>query len=595
MNKKAKKKKVQERLKELVFDGLGVSPGIGVGVSYLREAGALLVPEYKITAAKVGEELERFSGAASRARRQIGRLRTKSRDLPGSAGEELGYLLDAYAHMLKDSRLTRGVERRIEEDRINAEAAIQQELNEIAQGFASMDDAYLAARLDDIREVAVRLIRNLIKAPLKPFSQVPKGSVIVAEELTPADAAQLDPARITGIATMLGGAEGHTAIMARALGLPAVLGAPGLLNGARSGRDILIDGDAGRIVVNPTQATRNAFEKKHREQQRQTRRLARLRNLPAVTRDGTDVSLFANMELPIQLDMADHAGAEGIGLLRTEFMFMNRGDIPGEEEQFRELKGIIGKMRGRPVTVRTLDVGGEKTAASLMGDHAESASSALGLRGIRLSLKEPGLLETQLRAILRAGALGPVRILLPMISTVSEIRRAREIMKSAARKLKRRKIDIADPLPPMGVMIEVPGAALSADSLARSSDFFALGSNDLTMYTLAIDRGDEQVAHLYDPLHPAVLRLIQFTAEASLRARIPVSICGEIAGDPRYTALLLGLGFRELSMTAASIPRVKQRIREMDLVAATQRSQIIMSQVDPGRIAVLLDDFNALA
>jgi len=225
-----------------------------------------------------------------------------------------------------------------------------------------------------------------------------------------------------------------------------------------------------------------------------------------VTLDGTDVKLFANVELPIQLDTADRAGAEGIGLLRTEFMFMNRDDIPSEEEQYRELKGIVGKMRGRPVTVRTLDVGGEKTAAALMGDHAESACSALGLRGIRLSLMEPELLETQLRAILRAGSHGPVRILLPMVTTVSEVRQVREALKTAARKLKRRRVAIADPLPPVGVMIEIPGAALAADSLARAADFFALGSNDLTMYTLAIDRGDEQVAHLYDPLHPAVLK-----------------------------------------------------------------------------------------
>ena len=593
--KKAEKAPPAKAPEELIFDGLGVSPGIGIGVSYVRESGALSVPEYKIAAARIAFERERFAAAVSRARRQIGRLRAKTRNLPGAAEEELGYLLDAYSHMLKDSRLVRGVERRIEEDRINAEAAIQAELSEIADGFAAMDDAYLAARLDDIRDVANRLIRNLIKAPMKPFSQAPKNSIIVAEELTPADTAQLDPARIVGIATMLGGAEGHTAIMARALGLPAVLGAPELLNDARSGHDILVDGDLGRIIVNPTPATRQAFEAKLREQTRRRRRLARLRNLPAVTLDGTDAKLFANMELPIQLDMAERAGAEGIGLLRTEFMFMNRGDIPSEEEQYRELKGIVGKMRGRPVTVRTLDVGGEKTAAALMGDHAGSASSALGLRGIRLSLMEPELLETQLRAVLRAGSHGPVRILLPMVTTVSEVRQVREALKTAVRKLKRRRVAIADPLPPIGVMIEIPGAALAADSLARAADFFALGSNDLTMYTLAIDRGDEQVAHLYDPLHPAVLKLIQFTAEAGLRARIPVSICGEMAGDPRFTALLMGLGFRELSMTAANIPRVKQRIREMDLVAATQRSQIIMNQVDPGRIAVLLDDFNALA
>jgi len=305
--------------------------------------------------------------------------------------------------------------------------------------------------------------------------------------------------------------------------------------------------------------------------------------------------LQANVELPAEMTLVSHVGATGIGLLRSEFMFMNRDDIPAEEEQYRILKGFVESMEGRPVTVRTLDVGGEKTAAALMGEYGASASSALGLRGIRLSLSRTDVLESQFQAILRAGAHGKIRILLPMVSSVSEVRQARDILHRVAENLKCRSIAIADPLPPVGTMIEIPGAALSADALAQVSDFFAIGSNDLTMYTLAIDRGDEHVAYLYDPLHPAVLRLIQFSAEAALRARIPVSICGEMAGDPRYTALLLGLGFRELSMIPANIPRVKQRIREMDLVAANRRAQIIMDQMDSGRIAMLLDDFNALA
>ncbi|MBT7136975.1 MAG: phosphoenolpyruvate--protein phosphotransferase, partial [Rhodospirillaceae bacterium] len=274
---------------------------------------------------------------------------------------------------------------------------------------------------------------------------------------------------------------------------------------------------------------------------------------------------------------------------------MNRPDIPSEDEQYEILHTIVKGMDGHPVTIRTLDVGGEKIAASLLDRFGESVSSALGLRGIRLSLAHVEVFETQIRAILRASAAGPVRILLPMVTTTSEIRKAREIIKQMAKNLKRRKIAMAAELPPVGVMIEVPGAALSADALAQVADFFAIGSNDLTMYTLAIDRSDEQVASLYNPLHPSVLRLIQFSAEAALRARIPVSICGEMAGDPRFTALLLGLGLRELSMTAASIPRVKQRIRDLDLLAAEARARVIMDQVDAGRIHMLVDDFNALA
>jgi phosphotransferase system enzyme I (PtsI) len=252
-------------------------------------------------------------------------------------------------------------------------------------------------------------------------------------------------------------------------------------------------------------------------------------------------------------------------------------------------------LDGRPITVRTLDVGGDKLAAALADRHGHAANPALGLRAIRLSLKMTDLLETQLAAILRAGAHGPVRILLPMVSTMAETRQVREILAGVVKRLKRRGAKLADPVPPLGVMIEIPGAALAADALAQVSDFFAIGTNDLTMYTLAIDRGDEQVAHLYNPLHPAVLRLIQFTTEAALRARIPISVCGEIAGDPRYAALLLGLGIRELSMAAASLPRVKQRIRSLDLLAATRFARQVMDQSDSGRIAALLDDFNSLA
>jgi phosphotransferase system enzyme I (PtsI) len=424
---------------------------------------------------------------------------------------------------------------------------------------------------------------------------VPTGSIVLADQLTPADTAQMDPARIAGCAAVLGGAEGHTAIMARALGLPTVLGVAGLLQAARSGRRVVVDGDMGRVIVNPTPTTLAAYERRRDERLRDMRRLSRLRDVPAVTRDGLEVTLQANVELPIEMDMVNRAGAAGIGLLRTEFMFINRDDVPSEDEQCRALAKLIEAMEGRPVTVRTLDVGGEKPAPALMGDIDPGAATALGLRGIRLSLARHEILEMQIRAILRAARHGNARILLPMVTTVGEVHKVRNMVQEAAAKLRRRRVPIDDRLPPIGVMIEVPGAALSADALARACDFFAIGSNDLTMYTLAIDRANETVAGFYDPLHPAVLRLIQFSVEAGLRGHIPVSICGEIAGDPRFTALLLGLGFREFSMTATNIPRVKQRIRDLDLLAAGQRARLIMDQVDSGRITTLLDDFNALA
>ena len=575
------------------FKGLGVSSGIGMGVAHVRESGAVTVPVYSIPASKVDAELGRLKKAVTLSRRQISLLRAKSKE--GTAAEELGYLLDAYIHMLKDSRLVRGAERRIAEDHLNAEGAVQAEIAEIGDAFAALDDPYIAARFNDIRAVTNRLLLNLTKGARRLVSLVPKGSVIVAEELSPADTALLDPQRVAGIATQLGGPQSHTAIMARALGLPAVLGTTGLLDCVNPGDHIIVDGDKGTVVINPAQATLASFKIRHEKDLRERRLLARLRKQPAVTRDGTEIDLQANVELPIELDMVNQAGASGIGLLRSEFMFMNRDSLPDEDEQYEALSSLVKLMGERPVTVRTLDIGADKATAALMGNFGDSTTSPLGLRGIRLSLTRSDILETQFRAILRAGAEGTVRILLPMVSSVAEVRRARDILDEAARHLKRRGVPFADPLPPVGVMIEVPSAALAADSLAQDSDFFALGSNDLTMYTLAIDRSDDQVAHLFDHLHPAVLRLIQYSAEAALRARIPVSICGEMAGDPRFTALLLGLGFRELSMTASNIPRVKKRIRDVDLIAADHRARVIMDQVDSGRIAMLLDDFNALA
>jgi phosphoenolpyruvate-protein phosphotransferase (PTS system enzyme I) len=578
-----------------VLEGLGVAPGIAVGPAYLLEAGAIPVAIHTLADDEVADEVARFNAAVAKGQRQLRKLKSKSANLPGAAAEEMGYLLEAYLQMLSGSRLLRGVERRISQEKINAEAAVQAEIAEIAEGFAALSDQYLAARADDIREVGDRLIRNLTQTPFAAFSELTPGTVVIAEELSPADTALLDPALVSGFAAVLGGPEGHTAIMARSLALPAVLGVAGLLGAVHNGDTVVVDGSSGRVVINPSAEMLAEYEHRQSEYRNEQRMLARLKRVPAVTRDGEAITLLANVELPRESQSALAAGAEGIGLLRTEFMFMNRDDLPDEEEQYKALKAITEAMNGRLVVMRTLDIGGDKLALPLSAHLAESTNPALGLRAIRLSLKERFLLETQLGAMLRASAHGQVRILLPMISSIGEVRQVRQAMATVIRRLKRRKVKIADPPPMLGVMIEVPGAALSADALAQVADFFAIGTNDLTMYTLAIDRSEEQVAHLYNTLHPAVLRLIQFTAEAAFRARIPISVCGEIAGDPRYTALLLGLGVRELSMAWPALPRVKQRIRSIDLLAATRRARMIMDQSDSGRIAALLDDFNTLA
>ncbi len=577
---------------ELVLEGLAVSPGVAVGQTFLREAGEIQVNEYTVPQRQVPAEANRFEKAVGRAHGQLDKIRAHAENLHGTAAEELGYLLDAHEQMLSSARLTKGVIRRIQEGRINAEAAVMAEIAEIAANFEGMNDPYLAARAEEIREVGLRLVRSLSDRPYQGFKAVPAGSVILAEEITPADTALMDPRRVGGFACVLGGAESHTAIMARSLGLPAVLGVAELLEGVAPGEPVIVDGSDGLVVLRPTPKRLAEYRRRQAEMEREARALVRLRTRPAVTRDGVTVALQANLELPREVSQARSSGAEGVGLLRTEFLYMNRDTLPDEEEQTAALLEIVRAMGGRPVTVRTLDVGGDKLAPSLRPRFHGTANPALGLRAIRLSLKEPELLETQLAAMLRVGAEGPIRILLPMISSVAEVLEVRKLLAATARRLKRKGVKIADPLPPLGVMIEVPGAALAADALASVADFFAIGSNDLTMYTLAIDRGEESVAHLYNPLHPAVLRLIQFSVEAALRARLPVSVCGEIAGDPRFTPLLLGLGVRDLSMSATSLLRVKQQVRNLDMQAAARRAQVIMDQTDSGRIAALLDDFS---
>ncbi|MCA0199537.1 MAG: phosphoenolpyruvate--protein phosphotransferase [Proteobacteria bacterium] len=574
---------------ERAFEGVAAGAGIALGIVYRHDSHAVVqVRERRIPAAKVRAEQHRVLEAAAEAASRIEALQGRAKRMAGAAGEEVGYLLDAYQQMLNGSRLVRGVQKRIATDRINAEAAVMKEIGLMAEAFAAMDDQYLSARIADIREVGRRLVESLGgKDTETGFDDLPVNAVIVADELSPADTALLDPKRVAGITTVLGGVESHTAIVARSLGLPAVVAPPELLSAAENGDEIIIDGTAGRVIVNPGAANLNKYKKRRAAFLRSQQSLKKLKSVPAVTRDGFRVHLHANIELPNEIPGVLAAGAEGIGLFRSEFMFMNREQLPTEEEQFEELAQVVKKMGGRPVTVRTLDVGADKLGDAL--GLKPGPNPALGLRAIRFSLSRRKLLLTQLSAILRASALGPVRILLPMVCTVDEIKQVRGILARVVATLKRKGIKIADPLPPLGIMIEIPGAALAADALAQEADFFALGTNDLTQYTLAIDRTDEQVAYLYNPLHPAVLRLIQFTAEAASAARIPVSVCGEMASDERMTPVLLGFGITELSMNPASLPRVKKRILELNLASISGQVRRMTAESDPVRLKAFVD------
>jgi len=571
---------------ERKITGIGVSPGVAIGPAFIIEQSGVPVPEYDIPSAQIEKEIKRFHGAISKVQKHLGHLQQKAESLPAGA-EDMKLLLDAYKGMLSGSRLVRGVEDIITKQRLNAEAAIQKQIGALKASFASMNDEYLAARADDVGEVGTRLIRSLLQQNYNPFSEAPEGCVILAEEITPADTALMNPDRVAGFATVLGGAEGHAAIMARALGLPAISGVATLTHGVRTGETVIVDGRGGEIIIRPDQATLQHYRQELARKKQEDKKLKGLRDVPAVTQDGMSITLQANMELPRDIDLALESGAVGIGLLRTEFMFMNRPDLPGEDEQYEVLRKLVHKLDGRPLTVRTLDVGGEKIASALGESVGESANPALGLRAIRLGLKQPKLLDTQLAAIARASMHGPVRILIPMVSSVAQMKQVRAHLLNVERRLHRRGIKLKG-LPPVGAMIEIPSAALVADALAKVCDFFAIGSNDLTQYTLAIDRGDERVADLFDPFHPAVLRLIQFTAAAAWRANIPVSLCGEIAGDRRATSLLIGLGLRELSMSPLRLPGVKHEITQTSLAQALTLSEAVMNKTDEGEIRALM-------
>ncbi|MDE2239058.1 MAG: phosphoenolpyruvate--protein phosphotransferase [Rhodospirillales bacterium] len=574
--------------------GQPVSPGIAIGQLHEATEAELVISLQKPDPADIPGELTRLDDAVTRSRNQLQKLKSRLTALPKDSQAEIAPLLDVYLHMLGSTRLLRGIKSRVKAGEQGVEAATQAEAEAQAEAILAQpgaDKASRQRRADEVREVARRLIRNLTLQPFRSFDVLPQGSVLAAQDLRPAEAALIQPTHFAGIVTAEGGLDGHTAVMLRALGLPAVLGASGVLEKATVGGLVIVDGDSGEIILNPSRASLDAARKKLSAQTRARRALSRFQHLPAQTRCGVQVELQANLELPFELPLIAASGARGIGLLRSEFMFMNRDLAPDEETQTRIYRDIIEAMDGDPVTIRLLDWGSDKDVEALarfVPDNPEP-NPALGLRGIRLLLKHEALLEAQLAAILRAAASGPVRIMVPMVSVAREITETREAMRRVWRRLKRRKnTKLPEKMPPLGIMVETPAAALAAPLLARHADFFAIGTNDLTMYTLAADRALPADMKLYDPLEPAVLRLIHLTVSFAAAAGIPVSVCGELASRPATTPLLLGLGIRQLSMQGNSVPRVKQVIRASSLLACEHLANQALAAPDAEAVREIL-------
>ncbi len=602
------------------FAGLGICSGIAIGrVAFAAEAPASVTAR-KLEVAEVEPELRRLDEAVQRSLRQLEKLKARLAFLSEDSQAEIAPLLDAYRQMLGPSRLLRHAARRIADDRLNAEAAVSEEAEALARRLAAKgsgsagpdaEDAASASRqAEEVREIGRRLVRNLARAPFRSFAALPVGCVLVTEQLRPADAALIDPSRIAAVVTDEGGTADHTAIMLRALGIPSVLGVAGFtaqaaarvgahvgVSGQADGQaavQVVVDGDAGLVMLDPSPSTLEAAHRAVIARAGERQRLGRLRRLPARLSGGEAVELQANLELPAELPLIAQAGATGIGLLRTEFLFINADELPDEAVQAEAYRGVVEAMGGDCVTIRLLDWGSEKQSEAMAGFLAPGdLNPALGLRGLRLLLRHPSVMETQLAAILRISGEAPVRIMLPMVTTLAELRAAREIYERVGRRMRRRGVRLPEKLPPLGIMVETPAAALSADILALEAEFLAIGTNDLAMYTLATDRASTDVSALYDPLHPAVLRLIGQTTDAALRLRRPVSLCGEIAGNPVVVPLLMGMGLRSFSMNASAIPRVKQVVRQASLDECRRLARRVLEESDPGTIAQLLTAFAA--
>ena len=594
----AQQSRSDAQLAERRLFGIAACAGVAIGPVFRTIEPPAQVTRHKIQAADTQAEAARLDAAILQSRKQLLKLRNRLVVLPEESQGEIAPLLDAYIQMLGPSRLIRGVRQRIQERLVSAETAVMEEANAISSMLTALptgDRAVSQRQADEIREVGRRLVRNLTRAPFRSFAGAAQGAILIAESLRPADAALINPAQIAGVATEEGGTDGHTAILLRALGIPSVLGAPGLMTGLRTGGIIVVDGVVGTVILNPGPASLAGARRAVATFARDRQRLSRLRRLAAVTLDGETVSLQANLELPVELPMVAQSGASGIGLLRTEFLFMNRDTVPTEDEQAETYRNVIETMAGDTVTIRVLDWGGEKEIEALVTagvvPELVDTNPALGLRGIRLLLRQPDLFETQLAAILRAALAGPVRVLLPMVTNVAEIRAAKAAYHRVADRLRQRGQKLPAALPPLGIMVETPGAALCATALAAEAEFFAIGTNDLCMYTLAVDRGEMEVAELYDSLHPAVLRLIRMTIEGAAYHHIPVSVCGEMAANPDMTPLLLGLGLRSFSTNASAVPRVKQAVRGTTIDDCRRLIGEVLQQSDSARTRKLIAAF----
>lgn len=536
--------------------GIPVSPGVAIGKAFVLHAEDFqAIPKARIKADKIPQEIARFEDALTRTRADILGIRKK---ISQEIGREPSDIFMAHLLVLEDRSLIEDVLNTIKKKRTSAEYAFSTVVQKYFRAFSRVEDEYLKERVSDIRDIARRLIENLVGKWKNPLTNLTEKVIVVAHDLSPSDTAMMDKEKVIAFVTDIGGPTSHTAIMARSMEIPAVVGLDRVSREVATGDSIIIDGNHGLIIIHPDAETVSAYAREEKRFIRFISELDKLKNLPAETPDGHKVALLANIEFPDEIPSVLAHGAVGIGLYRTEYFYMNRVDLPTEDEQFHAYRTVAEKMAPHPVVIRSLDLGGDKFLSSLEVPH--EMNPFLGWRAIRFCLTQVDVFKTQLRAVLRASVYGNLKAMYPMISNLTELKRANEIFAECKRELKKEKIPF-NPRMEIGAMIEIPSAALTSDALAKEADFFSIGTNDLIQYTLAVDRVNEKIAYLYEPTHPAILRLIQEVIRNGHRNKVWVGTCGEMTGDPSLAVLLMGFGIDSISTSPLLLPKVKKAIR----------------------------------